>query len=177
VDDILDPKKGGVLQLQTAVGAKAFLSDQDFVKAYAQYQHWFSPTPRDQLIVRLELARTFATSREGVPEDFLYRAGGTRSVRGYKYQSLGVEEGEATVGGRYLATGSVEYVRWLEKSWGLAAFLDAGDAADSRDTLSTNLGYGLGVRYRTPAGPLALDIAYADSERKARLVFSVSVAF
>jgi translocation and assembly module TamA len=177
VDNVLDPRNGGVLQVQAAVGSKALLSDQDFVKAYAQYQHWFSPTPQDQFIARVEIGRTIAASREGIPEDFLYRAGGTRSVRGYKYQSLGVDEGEATVGGRYLATGTVEYVRWFDPSWGGAVFLDAGDAADSRDTLSTNLGYGLGVRYRTPAGPLALDIAYADRDKKVRAVFSVSVAF
>ena len=177
VDDVLDPKKGGVLQVQAAIGSKAFFSDQDFVKAYAQYQHWFTPTPKDQFIVRAELGKTFAPSREGVPEDFLYRAGGTRSVRGYKYQSLGVKDGEATVGGRYLATGTVEYVRWMSPAWGAAAFLDAGDAADTRDTLGANLGYGLGVRFRTPAGPLAFDLAYADRDRKVRAVFSVSEAF
>ncbi len=177
VDDVLDPKTGGVLQVQGAIGSKAFLSDQDFVKAYAQYQHWFTPTPKDQFIVRAELGKTFAVSREGVPEDFLYRAGGTRSVRGYKYQSLGVKEGDATVGGRYLATGTVEYVRWFTPAWGGAAFLDAGDAADTRDTLGANLGYGVGVRWRTPAGPLALDVAYADRDKKVRAVFSVSVAF
>jgi translocation and assembly module TamA len=177
VDDVLDPKTGGVLQVQSAIGSKAFLSDQDFVKAYAQYQHWFTPTPKDQFIVRVELGKTFAASREGVPEDFLYRAGGIRSVRGYKYQSLGVKDGEATVGGRYLATGTAEYVRWFTPTWGGATFLDAGDAADTRDTLGANLGYGVGVRYRTPAGPLALDVAYADRDRKVRMVFSVSVAF
>lgn len=177
VDDVIDPKKGGVLQVQGAIGSKAFLSDQDFVKAYAQYQHWFTPTPRDQFIVRAELGRTFAPSREGVPEDFLYRAGGTRSVRGYKYQSLGVKDGDATVGGRYLATGTVEYVRWFDPSWGGAAFVDVGDAADTRDTLGANYGYGVGARYRTPAGPLAFDVAYADRDRKVRVVFSVSVAF
>ncbi|MBK7659580.1 MAG: BamA/TamA family outer membrane protein [Betaproteobacteria bacterium] len=177
VDDVLNPKTGGVLQVQAAVGSKAFLSDQDFVKAYAQYQHWFTPTPKDQFIVRAEFGKTFAPSREGVPEDFLYRAGGTRSVRGYKYQSLGVKDGEATVGGRYLATGTLEYVRWVNPTWGAAAFLDAGDAADTRDTLGANLGYGLGVRFRTPAGPLAFDLAYADRDRRVRAVFSVSVAF
>lgn len=177
VDDVLDPKKGGVLQVQAAIGSKAFFSDQDFVKAYAQYQHWFTPTPKDQFIVRAELGRTFAPSREGVPEDFLFRAGGTRSVRGYKYQSLGVIDGEAIVGGRYIATGTAEYVRWFTPAWGGAAFLDAGDAADTRDTLGSNLGYGLGVRYRTPAGPLAFDVAYADRDKRFRAVFSVSVAF
>lgn len=177
VDNVIDPRKGGVLQLQAAAGSKAVLSDQDFVKLYAQYQHWFTPTPENQFIVRAELGRTIAASRAGVPEDYLFRAGGTRSVRGYKYQSLGVRDGEAIVGGRYLAAGSLEYVRWINPTWGVATFVDAGDAADTRDTLGANVGYGLGARFRTPAGPLAFDLAYSDRDKRVRAVFSVSVAF
>lgn len=177
VDDVLDPKSGGVLMLQLAGGAKSFLSDQDFVKTYAHYQHWFALSPVDQLILRAEAGHTIAPSRAGIPEDFLFRAGGSRSVRGYAYQSLGAREGEATVGGRYLATGTVEYVRWLSPAWGAAVFVDVGDAADARDELGANKGYGVGARWRTPAGPLAIDLAYGERDRKVRLSFSVSMAF
>jgi outer membrane translocation and assembly module TamA len=64
-----------------------------------------------------EAGIVWAPARDGIPEDFLFRAGGTRSVRGYAYRSLGVRDGEAVVGGRYLATGTVEYVRWLSPAW------------------------------------------------------------
>ncbi|NJD88037.1 MAG: outer membrane protein assembly factor [Betaproteobacteria bacterium] len=177
VDDVLNPRRGGVLTLKLAGGAKAALSDQDFLMTYAQYQHWFSLSSVDQLILRAEGGYTIAPSREGIPEDYLFRAGGSRSVRGYKYQSLGAKEGEAVVGGRYLATGTAEYVRWFSPSWGGALFADVGDAADARGELSANWGYGVGVRWRTPAGPLAIDAAYADRDHKVRLVFSVAVAF
>jgi translocation and assembly module TamA len=177
VDSVLNPTKGGVLSLKVAGGAKAALSDQDFVTTYAQYQHWFALSPVDQLILRAEAGWTIAPSREGIPEDYLFRAGGSRSVRGYKYQSLGPKDGEAVVGGRYLATGTAEYVRWFSPTWGGAVFADVGDAADARGDLTANVGYGMGVRMRTPAGPLAVDVAYADRDRKARVVFSVSVAF
>jgi translocation and assembly module TamA len=177
VDNVLDPRRGGVLTLQLAGGAKAALSDQDFIRAYAQYQHWFALSPVDQLILRGEAGYTIAPSREGIPEDFLFRAGGTRSVRGYAWQSLGARLGEAVVGGRYLATGTAEYVRWLTPSWGAAVFLDVGDAADAREELGANRGYGVGARWRTPAGPLAIDLAYGEGDRKVRLSFSVSVAF
>jgi translocation and assembly module TamA len=177
VDDVLNPARGGVLALQLAGGAKAAASDQDFLRTYAQYQHWFALSPVDQLILRGEAGVVFAPSRDGIPEEFLFRAGGTRSVRGYKYESLGPREGDAVVGGRYLMTGTAEYVRWLSPQWGAALFVDAGDAADARGDLSANLGYGVGARWRTPAGPLAMDIAYADRDRKVRLSFSVSVAF
>ena len=177
VDDVLNPRRGGVLTLKLAGGAKAVLSDQDFLMTYAQYQHWFPLSSVDQLILRAEGGYTIAASREGIPEDYLFRAGGSRSVRGYKYQSLGARDGEAVVGGRYLATGTAEYVRWFSPKWGGALFADVGDAGDARGDLRANWGYGVGVRWRTPAGPLAVDLAYADRDHKARLVFSVAVAF
>lgn len=177
VDNVLDPRRGGVLTLQLAGAAKAALSDQDFIRTYAQYQHWFALSPADQLILRGEAGYTIAASREGIPEDFLFRAGGSRSVRGYAWQSLGPRVGEAIVGGRYLATGTAEYVRWFSPSWGAALFLDVGDAADARGELGANKGYGVGARWRTPAGPLAIDLAYGERDRKVRLAFSVSVAF
>jgi translocation and assembly module TamA len=177
VDNVLDPTRGGVLNVRLAGGSKALLSDQNFLKTYAQYQHWLPLSPMDQVILRAEAGRTFAPSRDGIPEDFLFRAGGSRSVRGYEHESLGPRDGDAVVGGRYLLTGSADYVRWFSNAWGGALFLDAGDAADERKDLRANKGYGVGVRWRTPAGPLALDVAYADRDRKARLVFSVAVAF
>ncbi|MGE5616357.1 MAG: BamA/TamA family outer membrane protein, partial [Bacillota bacterium] len=113
----------------------------------------------------------------GIPEDFLFRAGGARSVRGYAYESLGPREGNAVVGGRYLATASADYVHWFSKEWGGAVFTDVGDASDSNKDWIPNRDYGVGVRYKTPAGPLALDLAYAQRDRKLRVAFSVTVAF
>jgi translocation and assembly module TamA len=177
VDDLFDPTRGAVLNLQLAAGNTAFLSTRDFVKTYAQCQVWIPLATNDQLLVRAEIGYTFAKTREGIPEDFLFRAGGARSVRGYAYQSLGAREGNAVVGGRYLATASVDYVHWFNPQWGGAVFTDVGDASDSNKDWNPNRDYGFGVRYKTPAGPLALDLAYAQRDRKVRVAFSVTVAF
>jgi translocation and assembly module TamA len=177
VDSLFDPHRGGVLNLQFAAGSKSFGSTEDFVKAYLQYQYWIPLGKMDQLLLRAELGRTFADSRERIPDDFLFRAGGSRSNRGYAYQSLGVQQGDAIVGGRYLETGTVEYVHWFDSTWGAAAFMDVGTAADSAQQLDALKSYGIGARYKTPAGPFALDVAYADRDKKFRLSFSVSIAF
>ena len=177
VDDIFDPRRGGVLNVQVAAGAEAVASGADFLKTYAQYQHWIPITANDQVLLRAEAGRTHTAGRERIPEDFLFRAGGSRSNRGYAFQSLGLQEGQATVGGRYLATATVEYVHWLNERWGAAAFVDVGDAKDSTREWRPNPSYGLGARFRTPAGPFALDLAYAEGPRKFRLAFSVTVAF
>jgi translocation and assembly module TamA len=177
VDNLFDPKRGGVLNVQLAAGSKSLGSGQDFVKAYVQGQYWFALGAMDQLLTRIELGRTFAPTREGIPDDFLFTAGGSRSNRGYAYQSLGVQQGTAIVGGRYLETGTIEYVHWLDDTWGAATFMDVGTAADSPQALDALKSYGVGVRYKTPAGPFALDVAYADRDKKFRLAFSVSIAF
>ncbi len=177
VDDLFDPKKGGVLNVQLAAGGKALGSGNDFLKVYGQYQHWITLTPRNQVLLRTELGSTLAPSREGIPEDFLFRAGGSRSNRGYAYQSLGAREGNAVVGGRYMATGTAEFVHWLNPQWGAAVFTDVGDAADTRSEWQVNTSYGVGARYKTPAGPFALDLAYAERTGRWRLSFSVTVAF
>jgi translocation and assembly module TamA len=177
VDNIFDPRRGGVLALQLAAGAKKVASGDDFFRIYGQYQYWIPLGPSDQLYLRTEFGRTFADSREFIPEDFLFRAGGSRSNRGYSFQSLGVQEGNAVVGGRYLATATAEYVHWLNDRWGAAVFTDVGDAADSVKEWQALKSYGVGARFRTPAGPLALDLAYAQRDRKFRLAFSVTIAF
>ncbi|WP_420094086.1 autotransporter assembly complex protein TamA [Parazoarcus communis] len=177
VDNVLDPRRGHVLEVQIGGGSSIALAEQDFVRLYGRYQHYFPIGEADMLTLRGELGATLAPSRDGIPQDFLFRAGGSQSVRGYAYQSLGVTEGDATVGGRYLGTLSGEYVHWFRRDWGVAAFVDAGDAADSRSEFRLRTGYGLGARWRSPAGPLAIDLAWGHDDARLRLHFGVAVAF
>ncbi len=177
IDNLLDPRDGYVLNLQLGGASEALLSDQSFVRAYGRYQHYFPVLEHDALILRTELGLTAAPSREGIPEDFLFRTGGAQSVRGYEYQGLGVREGDAVVGGRKLAVASAEYVHWFNRQWGGAAFYDIGNAWDGSDDARLFVGYGLGARWRSPAGPLALDVGYGHHERTLRAHFSVAIAF
>lgn len=177
VDDLLDPTRGYVLEFQLGGGAAIALAEQDFVRLYSRFARYQPVGERDVFIVRGEAGATLANSRTGIPQDFLFRTGGAQSVRGYAYQSLGVREGSATVGGRYLGTASAEYVRWFEPQWGAAFFVDVGDAADERADFSLRTGYGVGARWRSPAGPLAIDLAWGHDERKLRLHFGVAIAF
>ena len=58
-----------------------------------------------------------------------------------------------------------------------AAFVDVGDATDTRGEWQAHPSYGVGARYNTPAGPFGLDLAYAEDAKRWRLSFSVTVAF
>ncbi|PKO86938.1 MAG: outer membrane protein assembly factor [Betaproteobacteria bacterium HGW-Betaproteobacteria-12] len=177
VDHPLDPQNGIVLQAQVGGGAKAALSDQNFVRLHGRWQQYVALGASNQLSLRAELGRTFADSRLRIPQDYLFRTGGTGSVRGYGYQSLGIKEGEATVGGRYLAVASAELTHWLNDSWGVAAFVDTGDAVDSLADVRLATGYGLGARWRSPAGPIGVDLAYGERSREVHLHFSLAIPF
>ena len=177
VDDVLDPRRGHVLEIQIVGGVGLSAQARHFTRVYGRYQHYFTFGGRNVLTLRGEAGATLAKTRDGVPQDFLFRAGGTQSVRGYAYRSLGATEGTATVGARYLATGSVELVRWIKPSAGLAIFIDSGDAADDKEAFTAHTGYGFGARWLSPAGPLAIDLAWARGEKRPRLHFGVSVAF
>ncbi|MHB1188339.1 autotransporter assembly complex protein TamA [Thiobacillus sp.] len=171
------PRRGHVLTLQGGGAAEALLSDTSFVRLYGRHTQYFRAGDNGRLILRGELGSVLADTRNGIPTDFLFRAGGDNSVRGYAYQSLGrtLEGGVASV--RYLATGSVEYNHFFAGNWGMALFVDAGDAADSPGALSPVFGYGVGARYRSPVGPINLDLAYGEATDEFRLHFSLGVSF
>ncbi len=177
VDNPMFPRDGSVTELRIGGGSQEMLSDQDFLRTYARHQFWYPVGKRDVLFLRGELGYTFAPSRFGIPQEYLFRAGGIQSVRGYSFQRLGVREGQAVVGGRAMATGSIEYNHWLTREWGAAIFTDIGDAADSVDQLNLAVGYGGGIRWRSPVGPLAVDIARGHRDGKFRFHFSIAVAF
>jgi translocation and assembly module TamA len=131
----------------------------------------------DGLLFRGELGATFAPSSEGIPQDFLFRTGGSNSVRGYAYQSLGVEEGSAIVGGRYLVTLSGEYTHWITPTWGAAVFVDAGNAVDDLAGDEPRGRLRAGRALEEPGGPLGVDLAYGEREGKVRLDFSLAIPF
>jgi outer membrane translocation and assembly module TamA len=81
------------------------------------------------------------------------------------------------VGGRYLVTMSGEYTHWIKPTWGAAVFVDAGNAVDDWQAMDLAVGYGVGARWRSPAGPLGIDLAYGQREGKLRLDFSLAIPF
>lgn len=177
VDNLLYPADGYLLNAQVGAAAKALLSDQDFVRTYAKATYYRSVGKNGGLILRGELGVTLAQSRQGIPSDFLFRAGGDKSVRGYDYESLGVKSGDAIVGGRYLGVASAEYVHWIAPAWGAAVFYDAGNAADDLHDFKFVQGYGAGARWKSPVGLLKMDLAYGQETKETHIHFSVGISF
>jgi translocation and assembly module TamA len=181
VDSQILPTKGST-SLGQLTGGRSYsaLDDQGyFGRAYARVT-WYEPLWANwYATARGESGQVFARKAVSVPDTQLFRAGGDESVRGYAYRSLGVDKDGVIVGGRSIVTSSLELAHPLLKRmpnlWG-ALFVDAGDAADRFGNLRLKVGYGAGVRWRSPVGPLRLDLAYGEAVQSWRIHFSVGIS-
>ena len=175
-DALISPRQGYVLSAEVG-GAPHALASQTFLRGVASASLFFPLGRQDDLLLRGQAGAVRSAAREGIPSTFLFRTGGDQTVRGYAFESIGVEQAGAIVGGRRLVVGSVEYTRWIGESWGIAAFFDAGNAWDTGVRTDISTGYGLGARFRTPIGPIRADLAYGARTSDWRLHFSVGYGF
>ena len=163
-DNILDPTKG----LRATVGTQPIFNliegnayAQRFDAMVASYLR-LDAEGQTVLAGRLALGASVANSPTDLPVDLRYYAGGGGSVRGYEYQALSPRNAvNQIIGGRSLAEGSIELRSWLWDDIGVAAFVDAGSASSANfpDFDDVSVGIGVGARYRTPVGPVRLDVA------------------
>ena len=182
LDNPVLPTEGHTLSVQAGGGYSRsnVASDGPFTRAYGRLTLYQPLGRRWYGQARLEAGQVLAQTGVRPPESQLFRAGGDDSVRGYGFRSLGPLRDGAVASGRVLGTASVELARpvsaALPSVWG-AVFVDAGNAADSFSELRPALGTGVGVRWRSPVGPLRVDWAWGRETRRARLHFSVGIAF
>ena len=176
VDDVLSPTRGYIANLELGGGIPG-ASSSGFGRAIAQLAYFHPVGTSNALELRAEGGAVLVDNPFYVPADLMFRTGGDTTVRGYAYLSLGVKDGQAIVGGRYYTVASAEFIHWVNATWGLAAFVDAGNAANSVSSLDPALGYGVGARIRTPIGPLRFDVAYGERTGGVRVHMSVGVTF
>lgn len=176
-NDPLFPTRGYLLNVQIGGAPGVLVAEQTFVRLYGKLVHYRALGEDGLLTLRGEAGFVRTNGTSDVPSDFLFRTGGDRTVRGYDYQSLGIRQGDAVTGGRALAVASVEYTRWLTDDWGAAVFVDTGNAAERFSGFDLKTGVGIGARWRSPVGPLNLDLAHGLDEGRLRLHFSVGLAF
>ena len=165
VDDRFQPRRGFG---GTAVLRGGLASGEDARSAFGQLHlqaSWFKGLgERSRLIVRGEAGSTFTGEVVDIPPTLRFYAGGDRSVRGYAWREIGPRIPAApgrtayALGARNALVGSVEFEQYFNDTWGAAVFADSGSAFDDTpDRFRT--GVGVGLRWRSPVGPLRLDVA------------------
>lgn len=183
LDSALLPTRGLSVVLQGGAGQATQQGGPDgpFARLYGRLTGYLPLGTQWYGSARIELGQVIHRNGVKVPDALGFRAGGDDSVRGYAYRALAPTDATGgTISGERLLTASLEVARPILASipsvWG-ALFIDAGRAvADWRD-YTPAWGYGAGIRWRSPIGPLRIDLAWADELKKLRLHFSVGIAF
>ncbi len=136
-----------------------------------------------RIALRAQAGAIVAEPSAELPSTQLFFLGGDNTVRGYGYQDLGVPlpDGQIT-GGRYMAVGSVEWQRPIRiagrpSDWESTLFLDVGSVANNSTELRPRYGVGAGARWKSPVGPLQIDVAYGVDVQRFRLHMNVGFSF
>jgi translocation and assembly module TamA len=151
-------------------------SKENFIHFDLQSERVFTLAPRWHLLLRGEFGTSNIKNIENMPGLYRFFAGGDRSIRGFSYDDLSplsltpsarnLQTGELIPGvavkdgARDLLTGTFEVERDLPRNFGVAAFLDAGNAVD-RFNAPMAYSVGVGFRLRLPVVTVGVDIAQA----------------
>lgn len=184
LDSLPFPTRGWGLGLELGAGVSLGPGHQPYVRWLAKglgIQPLSAPMGR--VALRGSLGSVVSQDTRQLPTTQLFLAGGDNSVRGYGLNSIGVDLGHGQIAaGRYLSTASVEWqrpFRWQGQrtDWETAVFVDAGAVANDLQLLKAQWSYGLGARWRSPIGPVRIDLAHAQALQKWRLHLSVGFSF
>jgi translocation and assembly module TamA len=159
-DNLINPNKGWKLFTQLRGASEAVLSDSTFVQFYGSAKHVYGFN-RSRLLTRVELGATWIDAAEELPASLRYFAGGDQSIRGYKFRALGPTNADGEIiGGKQLVVASLEYDFEVRANWRVAAFVDTGNAFNSRNDFEWQQSAGIGLRWMSPIGPVRVDVAH-----------------
>lgn len=181
----MDPERGVVL---AASAEPSFVLDTgvSFTKTLVTAKEYFNFGHGVVLGLKLKLGGIFTDRPVDVPLSRRFYAGGAYSIRGYAYDTLGPLSAEgALLGGNGLVEGSAELRFPIREGITGVTFVDAGNATTDPYSLRDApiySGAGMGVRFKTPVGPIGMDIAwklrtYARDSSGYQLYFFVGYAF
>lgn len=163
----LMPTSGNSQRYSLDVSDTLWGSDIAFATVKAQNVWIHTLADKHRFIARTTLGWIETKDFTNVPFDLRFFAGGDRSIRGYKYQSISPRNSEGKLmGASKQATGSLEYQYNIYNKWWGALFVDAGEAVNDIKHSNFKNGVGFGVRWQSPIGPIKLDIARPIGDEK-----------
>ena len=141
-----------------------FVTTQVGASTYLDFSKFAGETPgQSVLALRGLIGSDIGASLDAIPADKRFYAGGSGTIRGYKYLSIAPTfPGGAIEGGASIDAGTIELRQRVWGNIGIASFVDAGQvsARSAPFTAPLRVGVGGGLRYYTPIGPLRLDVAF-----------------
>jgi outer membrane protein assembly complex protein YaeT len=188
-DDILEPQKGTLLSVDATLAARSLGSQVGFTKGLVE-GFFYRNLGRPHLVLaggaRLGLADPFrqvvttvnddgSTSTDiirDLPASERFFAGGDTTIRGYALDSVGAPNTISAegfpIGGSALVILNLELRAPVWRELGAAFFVDGGNVFARASELSlTDLrgATGFGLRYRSPIGPIRVDLGFKMDRR------------
>jgi translocation and assembly module TamA len=163
-DNLLDPTKGIRATFSVTPTESLGASTASFVILQAAASTYFdlSGDGRSVLALRGLVGEVPGGGTFALPPDQRFYAGGSATVRGYRYQSVGptFPDGNPT-GGTAVSAGTVEFRQRIMGNYGIVGFIDAGQVSGNGVPFTSHwqVGAGIGARYYTSIGPIRLDVA------------------
>ena len=183
--DPFNPESGFFLSSVVEWAYPLFRTESDYLKWFSKYQHYVPIIPGMTFIgtARLGLGR----GRMPIHERFF--GGGSNSFRGVQFDELGPKDTDSLkpIGGKALLLLNLELtfplVASLKELYGVV-FYDMGNVFFTRKQVSwTGLrdAVGFGLRYKTPLGPIRLEIGWnldpPEGQSKALIFVSIGNVF
>jgi translocation and assembly module TamA len=173
-------RDGWSITAAARAGQEGLLSDTSFAQASVDAKWIRGIGERSRFIARGTVGATSAGDFDKLPPELRFFAGGDRSIRGYPFQTIGpplpdelVVQAQAEcaahpkrdcqdliVGGKNLVVASAEYEYYFKPNWGIATFVDTGDAFSSFGSYRQKVGVGVGARWRSPVGMVRVDLGF-----------------
>ena len=188
-DNVFDPHRGFYIYNSADCNGGPFGGDKNFSKFWNSTSYFIS-MPKDSVTlikIRMGIESPFGDSEE-VPIYERFFAGGADTIRGYNERKVGPVDSLTSdpIGGQAMIVGNIEYMYPIGKYLKLATFIDSGNVwARTKDFAKGGFksGTGVGVRVKTPFGPVKLDYGYplnleaGKESRTGRIHFSFSRGF
>ncbi len=173
----LNPTKAFKQTYKLELGSESLLSDANMAIASAGWRFIYSLGKNDdhQFVGRSDLSYIFTDDFDKVPYNLRFFTGGDQTIRGFDYKSLSPEVDGYKIGGQALAVGSLEYNYQFKDGWRAAVFSDFGNAYDKDFSNPAAYSVGVGIRWKSPIGPIRLDVAsgISDENHPIRLHFFI----
>ncbi len=185
-DNPFEPKEGMLAGLSFKIASGLFFSETDFAKVTFYGNKYLKIS--EKLVAAFSLRGGFAkgfgnTTELPIVERFFL--GGRTTVRGYGQDTLGPKGSDGNpTGGNVFMMGNLELRAYSDKGLGVVGFIDGGNVwqkTNQIDISEVKFTAGIGIRYKTPAGPLRIDYGHKlnrdAGESKGELHFSIGHAF
>jgi translocation and assembly module TamA len=163
-DNLLNPTKGLRATLMATPTYSMGTPSATFLIMQLSGSTYFDLTNDGRSIIALRglVGEASGVGVFGLPPDQRFYAGGSSTVRGYRYQTLGPQfPDEKPTGGTAISTGTIEFRQRILGNYGVVGFVDVGQVTSKGAPFSGEWheGAGIGARYYTSIGPIRLDFA------------------